>query len=202
MKYILAFLITLFIAFNANAKPDFNLFSTEKPKPKVVFDLFSVEKPEKIITQEEPNIQKPDGEGWLWNNKDRIWWRILPKLEMPHKIFPKMTGTPIVTEVSESDWQKEVVESKIPVLVDFYADWCVPCRQLQPTIDKLAQEYSGKIKVVRLNTDNNPNLTNKYHVTSIPRVLFFKQAEEPSITIIGLVAEQEIVNGIKRILNE
>ena len=202
MKYLFVCLIALLFTFNINAEADFDLFSTEPPKPKQVFDLFSTEQLQKVEKEEKPNIEKPDGEGWQWNLRERIWWRVMPKLEMPHKIFPRTSDTPTIIDVNEANWQKEVIDSKIPVLVDFYADWCAPCRQLQPTIEKLAQQYSGKIKVVRLNTDNNPNLTSKYHVTSIPRVLFFKQTEEPSITIIGLVAEQEIVNGIKRILGE
>ncbi|HMP59718.1 MAG TPA: thioredoxin [Gemmatales bacterium] len=79
-----------------------------------------------------------------------------------------------VLEFNSTNWQKEVLESNLPVLVDFWAVWCGPCRQLAPTIDQLADEYAGKAKVGKVNVDDAQDLAAQFRVSSIPQVFIFK----------------------------
>ena len=74
-----------------------------------------------------------------------------------------------------NNFVKEVLESKVPVLVDVYADWCGPCRQLAPTIDELADQYKDQKKIGKLNVDESPELTAEYEINSVPTLLFFEE---------------------------
>ncbi len=105
-----------------------------------------------------------------------------------------------VLEFTSGNWQKEVEQSDQPVVVDFWAPWCGPCRTLGPTIDKLAAQYNGKVKVGKLNVDDSPDVAAKYGVNSIPRVFFFKGGDKPQKTIVGLVSENELVKTIDGLL--
>jgi thioredoxin 1 len=82
-----------------------------------------------------------------------------------------------VPEFDDTNFDREVLQSNIPVLVDFWAPWCGPCRMIAPTIDELAKENSGKIKIGKLNTDQAQNTAIKYDVTSIPTLIIFKDGE-------------------------
>ena len=82
-----------------------------------------------------------------------------------------------VTEFTDANFQNEVLSASVPVLVDFWAEWCMPCRMLTPTIEQLAQEYSGKVKVGKLDTDNNRDVSVKYGIQAIPTVILFKNGE-------------------------
>jgi thioredoxin 1 len=88
-----------------------------------------------------------------------------------------------VLEFTDQNWQSEVLGSGQPVLVDFWAPWCAPCRQIAPTIEAMAGEYAGKIKVGKLNVDDNMAVASQYGIRSIPTVLLFKD---------GKVVEQRI----------
>jgi thioredoxin 1 len=77
-------------------------------------------------------------------------------------------------QLTDDSFDKDVVQSAQPVLVDFWAPWCGPCRMLAPVIEELAKEYSGKIKVAKMNTDDHPNAASKYRISAIPTLLFFK----------------------------
>jgi thioredoxin 1 len=79
-----------------------------------------------------------------------------------------------VLQLTDSNFKTEVLESSIPVLVDFWAPWCGPCRMLAPTIEELSREYAGKIKVCKLNTDESPETAMGFNISSIPTVLVFK----------------------------
>jgi thioredoxin 1 len=112
-----------------------------------------------------------------------------------------MAGTN-VQELTSDNWQTEVAESSVPVLVDFWAPWCGPCRMLSPTIDKLATTYSGRVKVAKLNVDDAGDIAAKYGITSIPRVLVFKGGDKPRRSIVGLVSEGELAKAIDGVLQE
>jgi thioredoxin 1 len=95
-----------------------------------------------------------------------------------------MANANVVTLTNEN-WENEVVKSDKPVLVDFYAVWCVPCRALAPTIDKLADKYAGKVKVGKLNTDEAQDVAIRYGISSIPTVMLFNGGEQPVEKIVG-----------------
>jgi len=105
-----------------------------------------------------------------------------------------------VVEFTSDNWQTEVAQSTQPVLVDFWAPWCGPCRMLSPTIDKIADQFAGKVKVGKVNVDENSDLAIKYDVTTIPRVLIFKGSEKPEHQIVGLTQEGELVKLLNKAL--
>lgn len=84
---------------------------------------------------------------------------------------------PNTLEFTESNFEEEVLKSSQPVLVDFWADWCAPCKALAPTIDELATEYKGRVKVGKVDTDANQALSARYQISSIPTVILFQDGE-------------------------
>lgn len=87
-------------------------------------------------------------------------------------------ASPNVIELTSDNWDEHVTSGTL-VVADFWAPWCGPCRQLSPVIDRIADQFAGKVKVGKLNVDENPNLAVKYDVMTIPRVLFFKGSDTP-----------------------
>jgi thioredoxin 1 len=112
---------------------------------------------------------------------------------------PTMAGTNVV-EFNSDNWATEVENSAVPVVVDFWAPWCGPCRQLGPTIDKLATTYAGKVKVGKLNVDDAPDVASKFGVTSIPRVFIFKGGDKPRKMFVGVTSERELVSSINSVM--
>jgi len=84
---------------------------------------------------------------------------------------------PNTLEFTESNFEDEVLQSSQPVLVDFWADWCMPCKALAPTIDELAKEYHGRVKVGKVDTDANQSLSARYQISAIPTVILFQDGE-------------------------
>jgi thioredoxin 1 len=105
-----------------------------------------------------------------------------------------------VMEFTTANWDQEVLKSDQPVLVDFWAAWCGPCRALAPTIDKIATQFAGRIKVGKLNTDDNADLAVKYGISGIPQVLLFKGGGEPRERLVGVQPEAALVKAINRVL--
>jgi thioredoxin 1 len=80
-------------------------------------------------------------------------------------------------QVGDADFEREVLQSDVPVLVDFWAEWCGPCKMIAPALDELARDYAGRAKVVKVNVDHNRQSAMKYHVRSIPMLLVFKNGQ-------------------------
>ncbi len=100
-------------------------------------------------------------------------------------------ASPNVLEMTADNWTGEVTSGTL-VVVDFWAPWCGPCRQLTPIIDRVADQFAGKVKVGKLNVDENPDVAVKYDVMTIPRVLFFKGSETPVHQEIGVLSEAQL----------
>ena len=106
-------------------------------------------------------------------------------------------GEPI--EVSENTWDDEVINSELPVLVDFWAEWCGPCKMIAPAVHDLALEYDGKLNVAKLDVDSAPNIAMKYRVSSIPALIFFKDGK-PVDQVIGAVPKGALKKKIDAVL--
>jgi len=102
-------------------------------------------------------------------------------------------------EVNNRNFQEEVLESTIPVLVDFWASWCMPCRMLAPTIEKLAKENQGKLKVCKLNTDENQNIAAQYGIQGIPTLIIFKEGKEVGRAV-GVMPKEKLQEKLNPIL--
>ena len=103
------------------------------------------------------------------------------------------------TPVTDSSFAEEVLQSDIPVLVDFWAPWCGPCRMVSPVVDEIAQQYDGKVKVVKLNTDDNPNVASQYGIRSIPTLMIFKGGDRVDM-VVGAVPKTTLANTLEKYL--
>lgn len=96
-----------------------------------------------------------------------------------------------IVSISDDTFESEVVESETPVLVDFWAQWCGPCKAIAPILDDLAQKYAGKVKVVKMDVDNNPATPPKFGVRGIPTLILFKDGQVKA-TQVGLISKAEL----------
>ena len=99
---------------------------------------------------------------------------------------------------TDENFNTEALASELPVLVDFYADWCGPCKMLAPIVEALAPEYEGKVKIGKLNVDTAPNTAQKYGIMSIPTLLFIKNGEVVN-KIVGLVSKADLENALNNL---
>jgi thioredoxin len=105
----------------------------------------------------------------------------------------------MVNEIKDQDFDQEVLKSSLPVVVDFWAPWCGPCKQIAPVVDKLSEEYKGKLKFCKVNVDENHDTASKYHVMSIPTLIFFKKGQVVEQTV-GGVSEKTLRSKLQELL--
>ena len=96
---------------------------------------------------------------------------------------------------NDSNFQDEVLNSELPVLVDFYADWCGPCKMMSPVVDELSREYEGRLKVGKVNVDENTNVAQQYRVMSIPTILLIKNGQVVD-QVVGAVPKAQLTGKI------
>ncbi|AGF52915.1 thioredoxin [Synechocystis salina LEGE 06155] len=107
-----------------------------------------------------------------------------------------MSATP---QVSDASFKEDVLDSELPVLVDFWAPWCGPCRMVAPVVDEISQQYEGKVKVVKLNTDENPNTASQYGIRSIPTLMIFKGGQRVDM-VVGAVPKTTLASTLEKYL--
>jgi thioredoxin 1 len=98
-------------------------------------------------------------------------------------------------QVSDDGFEAEVLKSPVPVLIDFWAPWCAPCRAIAPIVEELARQYEGRLKVVKMNVDDNPRTPSSYGVRGIPNLILFKNGEVRD-QIVGAVPKAQLVKAI------
>jgi thioredoxin 1 len=117
--------------------------------------------------------------------------------QRPAKEIDSMAGQNVI-EFTDQNFEAEVLKSDVPVLVDFWAEWCMPCKMLTPTIEKLANDYQGKIKVGKVDTDSNRDTALKYSISNIPTVILFKGGEM-SQRFVGLQPEKKFKEALDEV---
>jgi thioredoxin len=105
-----------------------------------------------------------------------------------------MPGETVV--VSDASFEKDVLQSSEPVLVDFFADWCGPCKAMAPALEQVAAEMKGKVKIVKLDVDANPTVTQKYHIQAMPTLMIFKDGKVAAQRVGALVQKKQLADWI------
>jgi thioredoxin 1 len=104
-----------------------------------------------------------------------------------------------VIDVTDASFEQEILQSTLPVLVDFWASWCAPCRMIGPVVEDVAGEYSGRLKVAKMNVDDNMNTPSRFGIRGIPALLFFKNGEVVE-QVVGAVPRSQVVTLIEKVL--
>lgn len=108
-------------------------------------------------------------------------------------------AAPNIVTITDANFRQEVLESPVPVLVDFWAEWCGPCKAIAPILDELAGEYDGKAKIAKLNIDEHQNLATEYAIRAVPTLLLFK-AGQVEDQIVGMKSKRELKDSLDRLI--
>ena len=106
-----------------------------------------------------------------------------------------------IISLNEQSWKDEVINSELLVVVDFWAEWCAPCRMMTPTLEEISQEYAGKVKVGKLNVDENSTIAGEYSIMGIPTLLFFRSGKVVD-KVVGVVAKKALQDRIEKVIKE
>ncbi|MFH1655835.1 MAG: thioredoxin [Candidatus Omnitrophota bacterium] len=101
-----------------------------------------------------------------------------------------------IVHLTDKNFEKEVLKSKTPVLVDFWAEWCMPCKMIAPILDEIFKEYSGRLKIAKINIDEGQNTATKYGIMSIPTLMFFKNGVV-SDQVVGALTREQLIKKIQ-----
>jgi thioredoxin 1 len=104
------------------------------------------------------------------------------------------------TAVTDSSFKQDVLDSQIPVLVDFWAPWCGPCRMVAPVVEELSVQYEGQVKVVKVNTDENPSVASQYGIRSIPTLMIFKGGQRVDM-VVGAVPKTTLAQTLEKYID-
>ncbi len=107
----------------------------------------------------------------------------------------------LISKVTEANFQTEVLESNIPVLIDFWADWCGPCLALTPTLEEIAKERQGKIKIVKINVEDEPGLASQFNIRNIPFLAFVRNGQKVA-DLVGLQPKQTLLKAIDAVVSQ
>ena len=102
-------------------------------------------------------------------------------------------------KITEQNFEKEVLESETPVIIDFFADWCMPCKMMAPVFESLSEEYEGKLKFCKVNVDEHPGLSSEFGIQGIPALVIVSEGKETG-RIVGFASESSLKNKIEQIL--
>jgi thioredoxin len=127
------------------------------------------------------------------------WYPEGPEADQKQKTGAANMASDSLTTVTDSNFESEVLKSQQPVLIDFWATWCAPCRAIAPVVEQLAKDYAGKLKVAKVDIDQNPKVPTQYDVRSIPTLLVFKHGKVVG-QIVGAVPRAKIEDLIKKAL--